>query len=103
MNANNNNNSANEMFLKMVNKPISISVPENTEPLIHTTAPRNVGNMKKVAKTFKLPEDIVENLSRLSYWRRKEQQVLVVRALRALFDSASPEELQPIPDDIEDE
>lgn len=88
---------------QVVNNPVTIGIPEKPSSPANTDIPINTKNMKKIAKTFKLPADVVENLSRLSYWRRKDQQVLVVRALRSLFDSASPEELQPIPEDTEDE
>ena len=67
----------------------------------NTSTPRNKGKKRKksvlVAKTYKLPKDLINAIERIAYWRRLKIQDVVADALRAYIGTATKEELQKIP------
>ena len=53
-----------------------------------------------IAKTYKLPQDLIQSMERIAYWRRVKIQDVVAEALKSYISSASKDELQVIPNRI---
>ena len=50
-----------------------------------------------IAKTYKLPKDLIRSVERIAYWRRVKIQNVVAEALKSYISSASKDELKGIP------
>ncbi len=73
--------------------------------------PRKTGNAGKkgkrskkgkkdtlIAKTYKLPPNLVQDVERIAYWQRRKIQDVVCSALSAYIETVEKEDLKPIPD-----
>lgn len=50
-----------------------------------------------VAKTYKLPKDMIQSVERMAYWRRLKIQDVMAEALSVYIATVPKEDLKPIP------
>ena len=71
--------------------PGNISTPNNTGKHSNPTTPKKSSTL--IAKTYKLPADMVRKIEAIAYWRRERIQVVMSAALEAYIAQADASEL----------
>lgn len=87
----------------LISNENNYNTPSNTSVLSNISVPSNTSKLNKhkntnlIPKTYKLPEELIEKIERIAYWRRRKIQEEVKNALEAYVSSAKPDEIKPIP------
>ncbi len=104
-----------KMEIENVNQKNNQGMPDRSNMsgnMSNMAISREQGNIRKntspftdygplVPKTYKIPEKVVRQIESAAYWKRKKIQHIVTIALFEYLSTLKPEELTPIPNDVE--
>ena len=75
----------------------SVATPPLAAPTAQSTSPNPVAGERMVAFGQRITATHKERLSRLAFWSRRNERLLLDRALTEFFARQDPELLRPIP------